>query len=109
MSTARGIAYSLTDTVLSDPVITRLDSVTHAGLFPKWLTEHVQGCSFMLLPLLPKEGQLIGVVVLYRKGGHSFTENEALLAQWVGPCVAVAIQGPSLPEQRAGATEEDPS
>jgi DNA-binding response OmpR family regulator len=93
MSVARGIAYSLTDNALSDPVVTRLDAATHAGLFPQWLAPHVQGLSFMLMPLLPHEGQLIGLIVLYRKAGHSFTAEEADLADMMGPAVALAIQG----------------
>ena len=106
MSVARGIAYSLTDTVLADPVVTRLDAATHAGIFPQWLHPHVEGTSFMLVPLLPRDGQLIGLIVLYRKDGHSFTPNEADLAEMMGPAIAVAIQGEGEAQTDADADSE---
>jgi DNA-binding response OmpR family regulator len=111
MSVARGIAYSLTDTTLAEPVVTRLDAATHAGIFPQWLHPHVQGASFMLVPLLPRDGQLIGLIVLYRKAGHSFTSDEAHLAELIGPAVALAVQGkeeaPDAPGHDADSDDDD--
>jgi len=79
--------------VLEDPLVMCLDPAAHPGLFPQWLRPQLAGVTFLCLPLLPKEEQLIGLCILYRKDGHVFSEDEIALGEMLAPSVAMSIQG----------------
>ena len=42
--------------------------------------------------VVPAEGRLIGLVILYRKGEPPLTDEEVRLAQLIAPAVAVSAQ-----------------
>ncbi len=93
ISVCQSIALSLLDVVLEDPVVTRLSGQTHRNLFPEWLLEYVEGVNFLVMPLLPEQGQLIGLVILYRKTEKTFSDADVELAEMLAPAIASAIQG----------------
>ena len=44
------------------------------------------------MPLIPSEGELIGLVVLYRKGEQPFSRGDLELSRLLGPPTAVVIR-----------------
>lgn len=93
VSICQGYGFSLLDAVLQDPAVLRIDPTVHPALFPNWLEPHLHGISFLCVPLIPAEGQLIGLVVLYRKEGETFTDDDVALSEMLAPSVAMSIQG----------------
>ncbi|NQU75091.1 MAG: response regulator [Planctomycetes bacterium] len=91
-SIGQAIGLSLLDIVLQSPLVMRLSLDTHASLFPQWLHQHLEGVEFLCLPLLPSEGQLIGLCILYLKNGESFTDTEVALGELLAPVIAMSIQ-----------------
>jgi len=94
-SVCQGYAFSLLDAVLQDPAVLRIDPSAHQALFPNWLEPHLGGLQFLCVPLIPSEGQLIGLVVLYRKEGETFSDDDVALSEMLAPSVAMSIQGNS--------------
>ena len=95
VSVCQGYAFSLLDAVLHDPAVLRIDPTAHASLFPSWLADYLTDVNFLCIPLIPAEGQLIGLVVLYRKEGETFTDDDVGLSEMLAPSVAMSIQGNS--------------
>ncbi len=91
----QGFAFSLLDAVLREPVVMRIDPREHPSLFPAWLDEHLADVQFLCVPLVPAEGQLIGLVVLYGRDGQPFSDDDVALWQLLAPSVALRIQGNS--------------
>ena len=91
----QGIGYSLLDMVLAEPTVLRVDPADHPTLFPMWLRPTLTGVKFLCMPLIPNEGELIGLVVLYRKEGESFDARDVAIAEMLAPSVATSIQGAS--------------
>lgn len=104
VSISQSIAYSLLDIVLDGPSVMTLDFAQHHMLFPAWVHEHLEGVQFMLMPLLPSEGQLIGLVIFYRKNGEAFSADEVAMAEMLGPSIALCMQG-AEPHAESGAAE----
>ena len=86
------IGDAVTPLMLENPQVTRLAIDTHAKVFPKALCKYLDNVSFLCIPLLPAEGQLIGLIILYRKGEQPLTDEEVSLAQIIAPAVAVSVQ-----------------
>lgn len=95
VSVCQGFAFSLLDAVLHEPVVMRIDPRDHPSLFPAWLDEHLPGVTFLCVPLVPAEGQLIGLVVLYGHDGQPFSDDDVALWESLAPSVALRIQGNS--------------
>ena len=93
VSICQGIAFSLLDVVLENPSVMPIAPAESPSLFPKWLHQHLAGVTFLCVPLLPDEGQLIGLSILYRKSGQPFTDDDRALAEMLAPSVAMAVQG----------------
>ncbi len=85
-------AAALLPMVMANPAVTPLDGQDHAGLFPPELAGWLVGVSFLAMPLMPRSGQLIGLVLMYRKGEQPFTDEDVALAQLFAPAVAQAVQ-----------------
>ncbi|NLF30248.1 MAG: response regulator [Planctomycetes bacterium] len=95
VSLCQGFAFSLLDAVLHEPVVMRIDPQDHPSLFPAWLEEHLEGVTFLCVPLVPAEGQLIGLVLLYGRDGQPFSDDDVALWEMLAPSVALRIQGNS--------------
>ena len=52
----------------------------------------VPGCGILAVPLVPSEGQMIGLVLLYRKGEQPFMESDVALAEMISLATAMAVQ-----------------
>ena len=78
--------------VLSNPQCILMDAGEEKGLFDKSIQKFLPGLSILGIPLVPAEGQLIGLVALYRKGEQPFTESDLGLAEIVALPTALAVQ-----------------
>jgi DNA-binding response OmpR family regulator len=78
--------------VLERPEVRAFDAYENLQLFPETLHRSLVGVSLLIIPLLIGQGQLIGLVTLYRKGEQPFTDDDVALAELVAPATAAAVQ-----------------
>jgi len=78
--------------VLSNPRCILMDAGEEQDLFDESIQRYLPGLSLLGVPLVPVEGQLIGLVVLYRKGEQPFTQVDLALAEVVALPTALAIR-----------------
>jgi len=78
--------------VLGDPKCMMLDAGEESELFDESIRRYLPGVSILAVPLIPAEGELIGLIVLYRKGEQPFTDIDVALAEVLGPPTAIAVR-----------------
>lgn len=78
--------------VLSDPRCLLIDAQDEAERFDERIRRYLPGVSILAVPLLPAEEEMIGLVVLYRKGEQPFTDADLAIAELIGQPTAVAIR-----------------
>lgn len=88
----QSIAEAMVPDMLERPEVMVLDAFDNIHKFPTSLHRFLVGVSVLVVPLMVAEGQLIGVVVLYRKGEQPFTNDDIALARIMGPPTAAAVQ-----------------
>jgi len=88
----RGIADAVVPGVLERPEITVLDAYENLEKFPDSIHKFLVGVTLLVIPLMIGDGQLIGIVVLYRKGEQPFTREDIALAGMIAPPTAAAVQ-----------------
>ncbi len=88
----QSIAEAMVPDMLERPEVMVLDAFDNIDKFPTSLHRFLVGVNVMVIPLMVAEGQLIGVVVLYRKGEQPFTDDDVALAKLIGPPTAAAAQ-----------------
>ena len=86
------LARPIIGAVLANPHITQMDAGEQADLFSPTIRRYLAGLSILAVPLLPASGEMIGLVVLYRKGEQPFTEQDAALAELVATPAAIAVK-----------------
>lgn len=80
------------DLILADPRCQILDAFEHRDEFEPVIHRYLPGVSILAVPLIPKPGELIGLVTLYRKGEQPFLRADLDLAEQLMPATAVAVQ-----------------
>ncbi len=88
----QSIAEAMVPDMLERPEVMVLDAFENIQKFPTSLHRFLVGVSVLVVPLMVAEGQLIGVVVLYRKGEQPFTNDDVALAEIIAPPTAAAAQ-----------------
>ena len=88
----RKIAAPLIDRVLAAPRCQLLDAWGEAESFDPAVREYLVGVSILAIPLLPAPGEMIGLVVLYRKGEQPFDDGDLALAEMICAPTAVAVR-----------------
>ncbi len=88
----RKLADPVIDRTLRDPRIHLFDATDHTEEFPEDIRQYLVGVTILAIPLLPEAGEMIGVVVLYRKGEQPFTDADLELAEMVAPPTAIAVR-----------------
>ena len=88
----RALVEPLVDAVLTDPQCTLLEAGERLELFPEPIRRYLPGLSILAVPLLPLAGEMIGLVVLYRKGEQPFTDEDLAFAELISIPTAVAIR-----------------
>ena len=88
----RRLSQPLIDAVLSDPHCTLIDAEAESFLFDESIRRYLPGLTALAVPLIPRSGEMIGLVVLYRKGEQPFTDADVALAELIAHPTALAIQ-----------------
>jgi DNA-binding response OmpR family regulator len=79
-------------TVLQNPHIAQFDAGERVEEFDPAIRRYLAGVTVLAVPLLPASGEMIGLVVLYRKGEQPFTDNDVALAQVIAKPTALAVR-----------------
>jgi CheY-like chemotaxis protein len=86
------LSSPIIDTVLGEPRPTLIDATEQTDRFDPSIRKYLPGLSILALPLVPEEGQMIGLVMLYRKGEQPFMESDVSLAEMIAMPTALAVQ-----------------
>lgn len=78
--------------LLSRPECLRLDLTEETEPFDVSIRRRLVGVTVLAIPLALNERELIGVVVLYRKGEQPFTESDFALAELIALPTATAVR-----------------
>jgi FixJ family two-component response regulator len=88
----RALTAPLVDLVLTDPRPRTLDAGERSEQFAANIREYLVGLTLLTVPLLPAAGEMIGLVVLYRKGEQPFVDDDVALAEMIAHPTAVAVR-----------------
>lgn len=88
----RKLTDPLVDILLANPQVQVIDAFEEADLFDEDLQRTLPGVTLMVVPLIPAPGEMIGMVVLYRRGEQPFEIEEEDLVQRIGLPTAVAVR-----------------
>ncbi|HQL73855.1 MAG: Response regulator receiver protein [Planctomycetes bacterium ADurb.Bin126] len=88
----RHLAKPIIAQVLANPTCGTLDAGEEADLFDPAIRRYLPGLTLLAMPLIPSEGELIGLVILYRKGEQPFSRDDLDLTRLLGPSTAVVIR-----------------
>ena len=88
----RRLSLALLPLMLERPELKLLDATDNLTLFPDELRRMLIGVTVLGVPLMAGEGEIIGLVALYRKGEQPFTEDDVELARLIGAPTAAAAQ-----------------
>jgi len=92
VSFCRELCGPLIDIVLESPRCMVIDAGERAELFDESIRKFLPGLSILAMPLIPAPGELIGLVVMYRKGEQPFTDADVELAGMISPPTATAVR-----------------
>ncbi len=87
----RHIIKPIQDIVLADPKCMVIDAGEQQDMFDPAIQKYLVGLSILAVPLIPCAGELIGLVVLYRKGEQPFVPADVALAETIALPTAVAV------------------
>jgi DNA-binding response OmpR family regulator len=82
----------LVDMTLIEPKCILMDTGDNSEKFNASIRKFLPGLSVLTMPLIPLPGELIGLVVLYRKGEQPFTEADIELAEMLSAPTALAVR-----------------
>ncbi len=80
------------DALLTTPQTMLIDAGDECDLFDESIQKFLPGMTLLAVPLLPTAGEMIGVVLLYRKGEQPFTDDDVALAELIATPTAAAIR-----------------
>ncbi|RPI62386.1 MAG: response regulator [Planctomycetaceae bacterium] len=82
----------IVDSLLATPKCLIFDAMERAEMFDPSIHRRLVGLNVLAVPLIPCEGELIGMVVLYRKGEQPFIDTDLALADMISTPTALAIR-----------------
>ncbi len=88
----RSLAEPLVDVLLGTPQIKLIDAMDEREMFDEAIQRFLPGVTLLALPLIPTPGEMIGVVVLYRKGEQPFLPEDMALAKLITHPTALAVR-----------------
>ena len=88
----RSLSDPLIDAVLVTPQVMLFDAGRCSDMFDESIRRYLPGLSILLVPLIPAEGELIGMVLLYRKGEQPFGDHDVAIAEMIATPTAVAVR-----------------
>jgi CheY-like chemotaxis protein len=86
------ITDPVTEMIIGNPQCLIMDAEESKDDFDHAVQKYLPGMTIMAIPLMPSEGELIGVVVLYRKGEQPFSAQDMFLAEMIGFPTALALK-----------------
>ncbi len=86
------LARPMVGQVLAEPRCQTLDATDQTDLFDPSIRRFLCGVNILAVPLMPGPGEMIGLVVLYRKGEQPFTDEDVTLAEALSAATGVALQ-----------------
>lgn len=86
------LSRPIIEVVLVSPACTLIDAAEEADMFCESIREYLPGVTILAIPLIPAAGEMIGLVVLYRKGEQPFCDSDIGLAELIAPATALAIR-----------------
>ena len=86
------LSVPMADLLLVSPQVMLIDAGQQSELFDEAIRKYLVGVSVLAAPLLPTEGEMIGLVVFYRKGEQPFTDSDIALAEMIALPTALAIR-----------------
>jgi DNA-binding response OmpR family regulator len=88
----QSLARPVIDKVLQNPRCQVFEAGEEAELYDPEIQEFLVGLNVLAVPLLPAPGEMIGLVVFYRKGEQPFTQEDVQLAESIFHPTAVAVR-----------------
>ena len=88
----RALSDPMIELALERPECILLDAEAEMDRFAPALQRFLPGVSVLSIPLVPEPGEMIGLVVLYRKGEQPFTDVDLALAEMVAHPAALAVR-----------------
>lgn len=86
------LSAPITDAVLSNSQGMLMDATDRLDMFDESIRRYMVGVNILAIPLIPLEGEMIGLAILYRKGEQPFTGADVQLAELIATPSGVAIQ-----------------
>jgi GAF domain-containing protein len=88
----QALSAPIIEMMLSGPEATLVDCGDQREMFDPTIQRYLAGLSVLAVPLIPAEGEMIGLVVFYRKGEQPFTDMDVAMADMIAYPTAVAIK-----------------
>lgn len=88
----QALAKPLIDMILANPQCVLMDCTEETELFDESIRKRLVGVTVLAVPLIPAPGEMIGVVVLYRKGEQPFTDEDVALVDSLANPTAIAVE-----------------
>ncbi len=86
------LSEPIIDAVLVHPQCMLMDAGEEDELFDESIRRYLVGLSILAIPLIPEAGEMIGLVLLYRKGEQPFTDGDVALAEMIAYPTALAVR-----------------
>jgi DNA-binding response OmpR family regulator len=86
------LSRPLVEQALEAPQLSLLDAGERADMFDAPIRRFLVGVSTLSIPLLPAAGEMIGLVVLYRKGEQPFLDEDIALGEMISLPTAIAVR-----------------
>jgi len=87
----RALVGPLVDMTMKHPEAILMDTGAESHRFGESIQRYLPGLSALSLPLIPNPGEMIGLVVLYRKGEQPFSDTDVALAEMIAHSAALAV------------------
>lgn len=88
----RALSDPLVDAVLATPEVMLFDAGRSIDMFDESIHRYLPGLSILLIPLIPGPGELIGMIMLYRKGEQPFGDHDVAIAEMIAAPTAIAVR-----------------
>ncbi len=86
------LSEPVVDAILKEPGCLVIDAGQEAELFDESIRRYLIGLTILAVPLIPAPGELIGIVLLYRKGEQPFVDDDILAVELTAPPTATAVR-----------------
>lgn len=88
----QGLCQGVVGQIIANPKIMLMDAGENADLFPQSIRRYLCGLTILAVPLVPAEGEIIGMAILYRKGEQPFVDSDISLAETIATPTAICIK-----------------